>query len=79
MFSTDAKERAGFPSSLASRVPRSEADFSTLKFQLLIIRLSQDLVSVDIFENEDHLEYRIKIFRPLFVPSNASKRVKFTN
>ena len=32
MFSTDAKERAGFPSSLASRAPRSEADFSTLNF-----------------------------------------------
>ncbi len=55
MFSTDAKIRAGFTSSLASRAPRSKADFSTLKFQVLIVRLSQDLVSVDIFKNEDHL------------------------
>ena len=47
MLSTDAKERAGFTSFLASRAPRSKADFSTLKFQLLIVRLSQDLVSVD--------------------------------
>jgi hypothetical protein len=31
MFSTDAKERAGFPTSLAARAPRSEEDFSTLK------------------------------------------------
>ena len=50
ILSTDAKERAGFPSFLASRAPRSKADFSTLKFQLLIVRLSQDLVSVDIFK-----------------------------
>ena len=77
-LSTDAKERAGFPSSLASRAPRSEADFSTLKFQLLFIRLSQDLVSVDIFENEDHLEYRIKIFS-LFLSSNSSKHVNLQN
>ena len=32
MLNTDAKERAGFPSSLASRAPRSEAYFSTLNF-----------------------------------------------
>ena len=31
MLSNGAKERAGFPSSLASRAPRSKADFSTLK------------------------------------------------
>jgi hypothetical protein len=77
MFSTDAKERAGFTTFLASRASRSKADFSTLKLQLLIVRLSQNLVSVDIFENEDHLEHRINIFRSLFLPSNASKRVKF--
>ena len=78
MFSTDAKIRACFTTFLAARAPSRHADFSTLKFQLLIVRLSQDLVSVDIFENEDHLEHRINIFRSLFVPSNASKGVKFT-
>ena len=35
------------------------ADFSTLNFQVLIVRLSQDLVSVHIFESENHLEKRI--------------------
>jgi hypothetical protein len=32
------------------------ADFSTYKFQLLIVRLSQNSVSVNIFESEDHLQ-----------------------
>ena len=32
------------------------ADFSTLNFQVLIVRLSQDLVSVHIFESKNHLE-----------------------
>ena len=32
------------------------ADFSTYKLQFLIVRLSQDLVSVNIFESEDHLQ-----------------------
>ena len=76
MLSTDAKIRACFTSFLAARAPSRKADFSTLKCQLLTVRLSQDLVSVDIFESEDHLEHRIKIFSSLFVPSNASKGVK---
>ena len=76
MLSTDANIRASFTTFLAARAPSSKADFSTLKFQLLTVRLSQDLVSVDIFESEDHLEHRIKIFTSLFVPSNASKGVK---
>ena len=76
MLSTDAKIRACFTTFLAARAPSSKADFSTLKFQLLTVRLSQDLVSVDISESEDHLEHRIKIFTSLFVPSNASKGVK---
>ena len=75
-MSNDAKIRACFTSSLAARAPSSKADFSTLKFQLLTIRLSQDLVSVDISESEDHLEHRIKNFSSLFVPSNESKGVK---
>jgi hypothetical protein len=38
MFSTDAKIRAGFTSSLASRAPRSKADFSTLKGEIKVAR-----------------------------------------
>ena len=71
MVSNDVKIRACFTSSLAARAPSSKADFSTLKCQLLTVRLSQDLVSVDIFESEDHLQHRIKIFTSLFVPSNT--------
>ena len=36
------------------------ADFSTLKFQVPIVRLSYNLVSDDIFESEKHLEERIQ-------------------
>ena len=36
------------------------ADFSTLKFQVPIVRLSYNLVSDDIFGSENHLEERIK-------------------
>jgi hypothetical protein len=32
------------------------ADFSAYKFQFLIVQLSQDLDSVNIFESEDHLQ-----------------------
>ena len=32
-------------------------NFSMYKFQLLIVRLSQDLVSVNIFESKDHFKY----------------------
>ena len=32
------------------------ADFTAYKLQFLIVRLSQDLVSVNIFESEDHLQ-----------------------
>ena len=54
MLSTDAKIRACFTSFLAARAPSRKADFSTLKCQLLTVRLSQDLVSIDIFESDSH-------------------------
>ena len=42
------------------------ADFSTLKFQVPIVRLSYNLVSDDIFGSENHLEKRSKKFDLFF-------------
>ena len=49
-----------FPDLLGRTRHLKSADFSTLKFQVLIVRLYQDLVSVHIFEIENHLEKGIK-------------------
>ena len=55
-----------FPDLLWRTRHLKSADFSTLKFQVLIVRLSQDLDSVHIFESEDHLDNRKKKIDPFF-------------
>jgi hypothetical protein len=63
-----------FPDLLWRTRHLKSADFSTLKFQVLIVRLSQDLDSVHIFESEDHLDNRKKKNWSLFYRQTRWKR-----
>ena len=49
-----------FPELLWRMTHLKSADFSTLKFQILVVGLSYNSVSVHIFESENHLKKRIK-------------------